>query len=156
MCVLLALSLSACDPGGFRFEYAPELLENAVGVELIDYKNDDQLHFQSWAPDHSRDLKRFDVQNVTVLKTLEAKKLSDFLSALARAEILENYFAYDSPRGECIRFNYENGDFLILWCEAERYSGYIGTFTPNGEAKRFVGCFSSYYSYEALQKMIDG
>ena len=155
MCALLAvLTLTACDPGSFSFRHESELLENAVGVELIDYKNDGRTHFRSWVPDHSRSLKKFNLQNATVLKTLDAAKLPAFLQELSAADILSEYYAYDSPGGECIRVNYENGDFLILCCVDGSYRGYIGFFTADGAVKRFIGCFYSYDSYEALRNMI--
>ena len=157
LCVLLAaLTLTACDPGGFSFGYESELLENVVGAELLDYKNDSQKHFKSWVPDHSVALKDFDVRSASVLKKLASEKLPAFLHSLRTAEILSTYYAYDSPKGECIRVNYENGDFLILSCQDGSYAGYIGFFTADGAVKRFIGCFSSYESYEALRAMFDG
>ncbi len=157
VCVLLAvLTLSACDPAGFSFRYESELLENTVGAELIDYQNDSQKHFSSWVLNHSRALKDFDVQNATVLKPLDAENLPAFLHALESAYILYEYYAYDSPKGECIRVNYENGDFLILSCMDEGYAGYIGFFTAEGAVKQFIGCFSSYESYAELRMMITG
>ena len=157
LCVLLAaLTLNACDPGGFSFGYESELLEHVAGVELIDYKNDSQKHFKSWVPDHSGELKDFDVRGASVLEKLPAEKLPAFLHSLRTADVLSAYYAYDSPKGECIRVNYENGDFLILSCQDGSYAGYIGFFSADGAVKRFIGCFSSYESYEALRMLFDG
>ena len=157
LCVLLAvLTLSACDPAGFSFRYESELLENAAGAELIDYQNDSQKHFTSWVLNHAGALKDFNVQSATVLKTLDAEKLPAFINALEAADILYEYYAYDSPKGECIRVNYENGDFLILSCQDGSFTGYIGFFTAEGAVKQFIGCFSEYDGYEALRAMIAG
>ncbi len=149
--LLLCLVFSACDPSPYQFEYQ-DLHDNTVSVALVQYENPGQKAFLSWVPDHSSDLAPFQNSKVTVLAILEDDKKSDFLKQLSQAEILSQYYAYDSPKGVCIRISYSSGDFLILNCnqEEETFQGYIGTYSESGEVIDFIGCFSSYGSFESL------
>ena len=153
LCAVL-LTLSACDPGNYRFDYE-QLLDNVLSVELIDYQNDNQRHYTSWVPNHSLSLKKFKKQNATVLQTLEKEKISGFLLVLSSVDILEKYYTHDSPKGECIRVNYENGDFLII-SNVETDYGYIGFFTAEGKVKEFIGAFTWPKDYVLLRAIITG
>ena len=149
--LLLILICSACDPSPYQFDYQ-DLSHKTVCVELIQYDNPDQKTFLSWVPDHSSDLAPFQNSNVTVLATLEENQNADFLKQLSKAEILGQYYVYDSPKGLCIRISYSNGNFLILNCnqEDESFQGYIGTYSESGEVIDFIGSFSSYDSFYSL------
>ena len=149
--LLLCLVFGACDPSSYRFDYQ-DLHDKAVRVELIQYDNPDQHQFTFWVSDHSSDLAPFKSSQVTVLQTLDNDKKSDFLKQLSKVDILNQYYAYDSPQGICIRICYSQGDFLILNCNQEEktFQGYVGTYSESGEVIDFIGSFSSYGSFESL------
>lgn len=148
--LVACFALSACDPGGYIIDSA--CLKEVVSAELIDYENPNQKKFISWLPDHFDDLKAFERENVTVIERLGNEKLSDFLESFSRIGILANYYAYDSPKDLCIRLNYSNGNFLIIWAdyEAQSFRGYIGEYLADGTVLSFWGSFVSLCSYEDL------
>ena len=146
----ICFSMCACDP--ISFVINRESLDDVIGVELIEYVNPDQKHFITWVPDQSDDLAPFNLDNTKVLETLPEEKISDFLDAFSATDILHTYYAYNSPKDICIRLNYENGDFLIIWANyAENsYAGYIGEDCADGTVSCFWGCFSSISYYRDL------
>ena len=147
--VLCALcTFVACDPATFYFDH--EYLSDIVSVELIRYDNPEQKHFISWVSDHTADLKPFDDSKLSVLETLEADKISDFLDTLIECPILFKYYAFDSPNGLCLKLTYSNGDFIIINCYEQSFAGYIGKFSFNGEVAEFIGCFVGYDCFETL------
>lgn len=147
---LTACSLCSCDPGTHTIDR--EALNDIVGVQLIRYQNDEQKHFSSWVPDHSDDLLPFDETRATVLETLPDEKISDFLDSFSKSDILHEYYAYNSPKDICIRLNYEDGSFLIIWANYEQnsYAGYIGEYESDGGVSTFWGSFSALIYYEDL------
>ena len=153
LCLILSwicLVLCSCDPGSHNID--TNALSNVVGIELIEYKNDQQKHFVSWVPDQSDQLLNFDFSKMTILEVLPEEKIPDFISSFEKTDILHEYFAYDSPKDICIRLNYSNGDFLIIWANyAEgRFAGYIGEYHADGTVSSFWGSFSDLYYYEDL------
>ncbi|MBO5736897.1 MAG: hypothetical protein J6S04_03715 [Clostridia bacterium] len=148
--IILTLSFGACDPGSLPI--TPETLTDITSIELIEYTNPEQKHFNSWVPDHSDDLVPFDFSKMTVLETLPEERLTDFKDTFTQTDILYHYYAYDSPADVCIKANYSNGDFLIIWANYKRgsFTGYIGKFAQDGSISFFWGCFSSLSYYEDL------
>ena len=148
--IILTLSFGACDPGTLTIP--PESLAEITSIELIEYTNPEQKHFHSWVPDHSDDLVPFDFSKMTVLETLPEERLTDFKDAFTQTDILNLYYAYDSPADVCIKANYSNGDFLIIWANYKRgsFGGYIGKFAQDGSVSSFWGCFSALFYYEDL------
>lgn len=140
--------LAGCDPGSYYF--TQEYLSDIVSVELIDYSNSKQRHFISWVPDHSSELKAFDNSKYSVIETLDDDKIDDFIDTLCECHILSTYYAYNSPKGLCLKLNYSNGDFVIANCQNKSFAGYVGKFTASGKVAKFIGCFSSYYSFKTL------
>lgn len=138
----------ACDPSDYYF--TQEELSDIVSIELINYENPAQKSFFSWVPDHTSDLKPFDNKKVCVLESLAEDKFSQFVETLCDCLILETYFAYDSPKGICVKKSYSDGDFLILSCNEQTFAGYVGKFSSDGEVARFIGCFCNRDSFEAL------
>ncbi len=149
--LLFGFLLVACDPSTYYFDYE-DLKNNIINVDLINYENSNQKRFSSWVLDHSSDLVSFNLGNVTILETLNNDDIPNFLEQLSSYDILGKYYSFDSPKGICIRLTYSNGDFLIITCDykSESFSGYIGSFTSNGEVKEFIGCFSNYDYFESL------
>jgi len=148
--IVFCFTLSACDPSSYRF--ANEDLAEVTSIELIKYDNPEQKYFSTWIPDYTSDLKAFDNDKMSSLETLDESRLADFVDDLCGCNILYKYFAYDSPNGTCIKLNYSNGNFLIVWSNYEKdsFSGYIGIFSPVGEVAEFIGCFESIDSYKKL------
>ena len=144
------LCLCSCDPGTYTI--FPSSLEGVKTIELIEYKNPDQKQFTSWVSNHFEDLKPFDTANATVIETLQEEKKADFLDALMQTDILHIYYAYDSPADICIRLNYENGDFLIIWSNFKEnsFAGYIGKSSSDGSVLSFWGSFSDLSYYQEL------
>ena len=141
--------LTACDPGHFRFEYE-DLSDSVIGIELIDYNNSEQKHFLSWVPDHSSKLRSFNMENMTIIETLDAELFPGFLEQLADVSFLDKYYAFDSPKGTGIRLIYANGDFEVLSCNGKSYVGYVGRYNESGDVINFIGCFTDYYDFESL------
>ena len=141
---------TSCDPTSFEIDI--DALDSVVSVELIEYDNPEQKHFVSWVPDQFDELVPFIPARATVLEALPSEKTSDFLDAFSRTDILHTYYAYDSPKDVCLRLNYENGDFLIIWANyaADSYAGYIGEYSSDGRVLSFWGSFSSLLFYKDL------
>lgn len=146
--IFACLTFAACDPGTYIFKR--DELSDVVSIELIDYDNPNQKHFWSWVPDHTADLKPFDNSKASIVEKLDESKISDFLDSLCDTDVLDRYYAYDSPNGLCIKLTYANGDFLIINYREGSFAGYIGIFTADGEVSQFIGCFSSVYYCEHL------
>ncbi|MBQ6798407.1 MAG: hypothetical protein IJP11_04135 [Oscillospiraceae bacterium] len=148
--IIVFVLLSACDPGSFSID--KESLNNVVNIELVQYANPNQKHFSSWVPDQFDKLMPFVPANATVLESLPSEKTTEFLDSFSNTDILHTYYAYNSPKDVCIRLNYENGNFLIIWANyAETsYAGYIGEYTSDGTVLSFWGSFSSLNYYTDL------
>ena len=148
--IIMCFCLCSCDPGTYTI--TPYSLEGVKTIELIDYKNPDQKHFASWVPNHFEDLKPFDTAKATVIEILQEERKSDFLDAFMQTDILYKYYAYDSPVDICIRLNYENGNFLIIWSNYEKnsFAGYIGEYSADGTVLSFWGSFSGLSYYQGL------
>lgn len=146
MCIILC----ACDPGGYAIDR--ESLNRVVSVELIEYENPKQKEFLSWVPDQFNRLVPFVTDNVTTLECLPTEKIQDFLDAFSETNILHTYYAYNSPKDVCIKLNYDNDDFLIIWANytENSYAGYIGEFASDGTVLSFWGSFSSARYYKDL------
>jgi hypothetical protein len=142
--------LCACDPGSYAIDR--EKLNDVVCVELIEYQNPNQKPFSTWVPNQFNRLLPFDPANATVIETLDTEKNVELLDAFSKTDILHTYYAYNSPKDICLRLNYENGDFLIIWANyAENsYAGYIGEYSQDGTVLSFWGSFSALSDYEDL------
>ncbi len=147
---IICCSFCACDPGSYAIDR--EALNQVISVELIQYENPDQKHFTSWVPDQFDKLVPFDSDNAAILECLPAEKTAEFLDAFSQTDILHTYYAYNSPKDICLRLNYANGDFLIVWAnyESNTYAGYIGEYASDGTVLSFWGSFSSLRSYTDL------
>ena len=147
---IICFSMCACDPSSFVINR--DSLDNVISIELIEYTNPDQKHFTTWVPDQSDKLAPFNLANATILETLPEEKISDFLDSFSTIDILHTYYAYNSPKDICIKLNYENGDFLIIWANyaEDSYAGYIGEYSAEGTVVSFWGSFSSLSDYKDL------
>lgn len=143
------LLFTACDPAMGPFDDF-DSSDNIESIELIYYENPTQRSFLSWIPDYTPQLQDLDMSNITVLETLDTNLIDDFVSQFNEAELLYKYFTFDSPKGICIRMNYENGDFEIINCETNTFAGYIGKYTSDGEVIDFLASFSAYEDFEYL------
>ena len=148
--MMICFTMCACDPGSFSIDR--EKLNNVVSVELIEYANSNQKPFTTWVPDQFDKLLPFDSVNVTTLEVLSSEKISDFLDAFSKTDILHTYYAYNSPKDVCIRLNYQNGDFLIIWANYmnNSFAGYIGEYSSDGTVLSFWGSFSALDYYTDL------
>ena len=148
--LLVMICFCSCDPGVFSVDR--DFLNNVISVELIEYVNPNQKHFASWVPDQFHELVPFNPNNATSVEFLPSEKISDFLDAFSETDILDRYYAYDSPKDVCIRLNCENGNFLIIWGNylENLHNGYIGEYSSDGTVLSYWGCFSSLYQYEDL------
>ena len=147
---VFCFTATACDPG--TFVITPQSLEGVVRIQLIDYENPNQDHFISWVPNHFGDLLPYDSTQETVVEELPEEKIDDFLNSFSQTDILNTYYAYNSPKDMCIKLIYENGEFLIIWANYKigSHAGYIGDYLPDGTVSYFWGCFSSLEYYEDL------
>lgn len=150
--LFFSVILCSCDPGDFVIE--DEYLEGINSIELIEYNNPNQKRFSSWVPNHFEDLKPFILENCEVLEELQIERINDFKESFKNTDILHTYYAYDSPRDICIKLNYSNGNFLIIWANYKEgsFSGYIGEYSSDGTVVSFWGCFSALIFYEDLVK----
>ena len=148
--ILFCITLCSCDPGTFIIE--ENYLEGVTTVELIKYDNSNQKSFFSWVPNQFDKLKPFDILRYTVLEELHNEDIDDFLNSFKDTEILHTYYAYDSPKDICLKLNYSNGNFLIIWSnyKENNFAGYIGEYLPDGTVLSFWGSFSALFYYEEL------
>lgn len=147
---VMCFALFSCDPGTYVVQ--PEVLTGVESVELIEYTNSKQKYFKTWVPDQFDDLIPFEVANATVLERLPEERIQEFKDAFMQTHILHTYYAYNSPSDVCIRLNYENGNFLIIWANYKRnsFGGYIGQYAADGTVLSFWGSFSGLMYYEDL------
>lgn len=147
---VICISVCSCDPSSFAIDR--DSLNDVVSVDLIEYANSNQKHFTTWVSDQFDKLVPFVPANATILETLPSEKISDFLDAFSATDILHTYYAYDSPKDICIRLNYKNGNFLIVWANyaESSYAGYIGECSEDGTVLSFWGSFSSLHCYKDL------
>ena len=145
--MVICISICSCDPGTFLVDRAS--LNDVVSVDLIEYVNPNQKHFITWVPDQFDKLVPFVPANATVLESLPKEKISDFLDAFSETHILHTYYTYNSPKDVCIRLNYANSDFLIIWANYSEnsFAGYIGEYSSDGTVLSFWGSFSSLNCY---------
>ena len=148
--IIICFTLTSCDPGPYTINR--DSLNDVIGVDLIEYTNPDQKHFISWVPDQFDELVPFVPANATVLESLPSEKIPEFLDAFSNTDILHTYYAYNSPKDVCIRLNYENGNFLIIWANyaENRFAGYIGEYASDGNVLSFWGSFSALFYYTDL------
>ena len=148
--VLCCFMLTACDPGSFIIE--EDYLKDVIAIELIEYDNPNQKSFFTWVPNQFDELKPFDITNYRVLEELPEEKIDEFLLSFQETDILHTYYAYDSPKDICIKLNYSNSNFLIIWANYKQnvFAGYIGEYLPDGTVLSFWGCFSALFYYEEL------
>lgn len=140
LCVLsLLFVMTACDPSSFQFDY-DELKSSVVRVEYIYYDNPDAVELFE-----QRDkVIPFDFDKMEIRQVLPDEELDDFLKELSKQTLLMVWRHDDSPKGDCIRVVYDNGDFEILSCDG---NGYCGAFYANGQVKRFIGCWGRYSEF---------
>ena len=150
LCILCFL-LTACDPSPFRYD-RDDLLNTVVGIELIGYDNPQQRRFTSWVPDHYARLRSFELSNMTILETLGEEQFDEFLTQLSDVYFLYRYYAFDSPRGICIRLLYSNGDFEVITCDYENnsFAGYAGRYNSAGDVADFAGTFEGLSGFTRL------
>ena len=148
---VLCFCLSACDPGHYKFNY-DDLLENVIGVELINYTNTEQKRFKSWVPNHFSKLVAFKLDNMAVIETLNNEDISYFLKQLSEVSFLYKYYVFNSPKDICMRLIYSNGDFEVISCDYAKNSfcGYIGRYDSNGNVLDFIGSFTGLSAFTAL------
>ncbi len=133
--ISLLLLLTACDPGIFQYDY-DELKETVVRVEYIYYENPTAKRLDEFLVDKKDKLIPFDFDKMEIRGVLPNEKLDDFLQDLCQYEIMMHWIHSDSPKGECIKMTYNNGDFEII---TNRAGEYVGSFYSTGEVKRFIG-----------------
>ena len=148
--LLLCITLCSCDPG--IYVISDESLQGINNVELIEYDNPEQKHFNTWVSDQFDKLKSFKLDRYVVLETLPSDDIDEFLGSFKETDILHTYYAYDSPKDICIKLSYDNGNFLIIWANYKEgsYAGYIGEYLHDGSVLSFWGSFSSITYYEEL------
>ena len=133
--VSLLFLLTACDPGMFQYDY-DELKESVVRVEYIYYDNPNAKRLNEFFVDKKDRLLPFDFDKMEIREVLPDEKLNDFLKDLCECYIMMHWVHSDSPKGNCIRVIYNNGDFEII---TNRAGEYVGSFYSTGEVKRFIG-----------------
>ena len=148
--LIMCCFLCACDPMPYAIDR--EALSGVVSVELIRYDNPKQKKFSTWAENQFDKLVPFDSGNATVIAVLPEEKIADFLDSFSQSGVHHTYYAYDSPKDICLRFNYENGNFLIAWANyaENHFAGYIGEYSSDGTVLTFWGSFTSLHFYEDL------
>ena len=146
--VIFCIFLTSCDPGIGTFGNIYPI-DGVIKIELIKYDNPDQKDFATWVLDQSDKLKDYDLSKETLLETLDESRHEQFFDQLSQYDLLDKYYAYDSPNMMCIKMTYDDGDFVIINC-CEGFCGYIGRYTSSGEVKSFYGCFSAKAYFDRL------
>lgn len=106
---ILSFVLCGCEPAKFYYN-SDDLIANVDSIDLIYYVNYD-CNFVN-----DEDLmQKFDLNSMITLQSLQQDKTEAFLQCLAQGDYLkfDSNFA-ESPKGHCIKLNYNNGDFDVL------------------------------------------
>ena len=150
--VVLCLSLTACDPASFYFDY-DELKEKVTTVELISYNN---INLKM-VKDESKVLP-FDFDKMEIVETLEAEQIDAFLQDLSKTHFLMHSNYSETAVGISVRIVYKNGDFVVLSCNLIDKTAYrfVVFFDVNGKVKEVIGGFASRYDYvDLVNKFFD-
>ena len=149
--VVLCLSLTACDPASFYFDY-DELKEKVTTVELISYNN---INLKM-VKDESKVLP-FDFDKMEIVETLESKQRESFLSELSKIyfHVSDNLTKYsNSATGISIRIIYASGDFVVICSNTD--SNFVGGFTAHGHVGELMARFTSHQDFvDIVNKFFD-
>ena len=143
---LVCIPIYACDPLYYQMKDTGVLDDEIVSVQLIRYDNPKQKAFKLWAQTGTRKLKTFNLEKMEVVETLSEDQIPNLLLELGELETLGGYYTYDSPQGECLKLNYSNGNFLIIWGDAQKGS-YVGTYSPEGKVVYYAGAIDFLDKY---------
>lgn len=157
--ISICLTLCSCDPVGHNAGdwLEPEKIES---VELIHYDNDEQSTFEAWPRTKYkfRKLQFFDGSKATVLKTLNEESLPDFVESFSGMHIWTGYFLFDSPKDECIRINYSDGSYTVIYADSEQMykgKGFVAQYAPDGEVEIYYGSVGNIEEYNNLTELFD-
>ena len=128
--VLNLITLIGCDPGSYYYSYE-DLNSNVISIELINYMNDDAVELFE-----KRDkVKPFDFDKLDVIEVLDIDKNSDFLLEFSKITFMLVWRHLDSPKGESIKINYNDGSFDVI-CYYVQFSC---QYDELGNVKNFIG-----------------
>lgn len=128
--VLNLLTLTGCDPSSYYYNYE-DLNVNVVSIELINYENDDAIELF----EKREKVKPFDFSRLDVIEVLANEKNSEFLLEFSKIEFMLVWRHLDSPKGESIKINYEDGSFDVI-CYYVQFSC---QYDELGNVKNFIG-----------------
>lgn len=128
--VLNLLTLTGCDPSSYYYNYE-DLNANVVSIELINYENDDAIELF----EKREKVKPFDFSRLDVIEVLANEKNSEFLLEFSKIEFMLVWRHLDSPKGESIKINYEDGSFDVI-CYYVQFSC---QYDELGNVKNFIG-----------------
>ena len=157
--ISVCLTLCSCDPVGHN---AGDWLEpeKIVSIEFIRYDNDEQKTFDTWPESKYkfRQLLFFDESKVTVLKMLNEESVPTFVEAFSEMHIWTEYYLFNSPKDECIRINYSDGSYTVIYADPEqRYKGkgFVAKYAPDGEVEIYRGSVANIEEYNKLIDLFD-
>ena len=157
--ISVCLTLCSCDPAG---HLAGDWLEpeRISSVELIQYDNDEQKTFDSWPESKYkfRQLLFFDETKATVLKTLNQEDVPEFVDTFSEMHIWSGYYLFNSPKDKCIRINYSDGSYTVIYADPEQVykgKGFVAEYAPDGEIEIYWGSVANIDEYNSLVALFE-
>ncbi len=124
------LSLTGCDPSSYRYNYE-DLKNNVSSVELINYDNDNAIVLF----EKRNKVKSFDFSKMILIDVLSEEKIDDFILGFFEINFLLIWKHLDSPQGNSVKLNYNNGSFDIICCMVD----FSCQYDSLGNVKYFIG-----------------
>ena len=128
--LLNLLTVTGCDPSSYYYTYE-DLNSNVVSIELINYENNEAVELF----EKRNKVKPFDFSKVEVIEVLNNEKNSEFLLEFSKIEFMLVWRHLDSPQGESIKINYQDGSFDVI-CYCAQFSC---QYDELGNVKNFMG-----------------
>ena len=160
LCLIsVCFACSSCDPAGHKAGdwLEPEKIES---VELIQYENNEQMRFESWPESNYKfkQLLHFDESKVTVIEVLDEDKLPSFSESLSEMFIWSGYYLYNSPKDICVRINYSDGSYTVIYANPEegyKGKGFVAEYSSDGEIEIYRGSVGVIAEYNELLELFE-
>ncbi|MBR3864971.1 MAG: hypothetical protein IKJ19_07680 [Clostridia bacterium] len=143
--LLLILNLSfliACDPATTYITPEPH---EVASIELINYVNNDAKEIFA----QRNKVKPFDFSKMEIIAVLPIENLDEFCEEYSKIHFLMFWRHFDSPKGECIKINYVDGNFDVV-CTDINFSCY---YDELGNVSFFIGSGGGSKQRELIDKL---
>ena len=136
---LICFSLAACDPGPVSHYRSEGVADEVVGIELINYHNQETKIINTIIS--TRAIRAFDFDKMEIIEELDTEKLGDFLQDFSEVNIWSRWIHPDSPVDISIRIIYDSGDFEVISCvnTDEEVISFLARYNSKGKMVKHIG-----------------